>query len=347
MTSQLLCWRRGAVLFCLLSCWDQAWGTKTIDVQPQDQECSSKVISVSLWSLKDITSNIEQFPTAVLEKPPDATGALDEFFVQALPGVDDYWPFLGNSTGPSFDSYFAAKFETRICLPTTGALKFVVHSDDGSILFLDDDAIVSMDQPQSIASKPSEVLNVSAGCHDLRLHMFQNDGASLAKVEMGDVNEAGDVSNNAVLTAARLSPPGCTETDPSANDDQVDECATPASSAPCNDEASSWFFNLKSGMCELGSCESEDGNHFPTREECREKCVGIVNQDWASNFEGLFECHMPNTDAIVNHTCHCKPGFSGGGCELQSSPSTGNTWGTSVAIAAATFYIALSTGFLL
>lgn len=160
---------------------------------PDGSTCENSTILIQLWSLKNAATHLEEFPFRVLELEPEAVAGISSLFVQALPGLSTYWEALGTSIGPKFDEYFAAKFETQFCVVNTAMMVFRATSDDGSMLYLDEREIVSMNRAQSIASDNSGPLNITAGCHNLTFLTFQNEGASLAKVEYGLAVFAGAV----------------------------------------------------------------------------------------------------------------------------------------------------------
>lgn len=125
--------------------------------------------------------------------------------MQALPGINTWWDFLDAESGTSLDTYFAARFTTQFCAVDDRAAEFKATSDDGSVLYLDGMELVSMDTVQSITATRSGIVSVVAGCHRLVFLSFQNDGASLAKVEVGFQDEgAGEVLSFQVLQEGDL-----------------------------------------------------------------------------------------------------------------------------------------------
>lgn len=94
----------------------------------------------------------------------------------------DPWP------GLDFDDDFAAIFDGYLHVPEAGIYRFELRSDDGSIVYLDDEAIISDDFLHGLRYRSAEI-PLSKGFHPLRIEYFEcseNAGLYLTWARSGD-----------------------------------------------------------------------------------------------------------------------------------------------------------------
>ena len=111
---------------------------------------------------------------------PDARhiGQIDWESYDQLTQVEQInWP---NSNNTPFvtdgrTDYFAARFVGQIQIPTEGIWTFSLGSDDGSVLYIDGEAIITQPNAQNYRTRMG-IVTLSKGAHDFELRYFQGSG---------------------------------------------------------------------------------------------------------------------------------------------------------------------------
>lgn len=76
-----------------------------------------------------------------------------------------------------FTSDFAARFRGLVQIPVSGTYQFSLQSDDGSLLFINNEEIINHDSIHSFTSKSGSVF-LSEGFHDIEIHYFEGTGSA-------------------------------------------------------------------------------------------------------------------------------------------------------------------------
>jgi len=99
---------------------------------------------------------------------------------------------------------FSARWTGRIKVPKTGDYRFVVQSDDGSRVFLDDQLILDFWSDHGLASKLATVHLQGGTTHKLRVEYMQNGGDAAMRFGWGPGNDAPALSakDKAAIRAA-------------------------------------------------------------------------------------------------------------------------------------------------
>jgi hypothetical protein len=92
-------------------------------------------------------------------------------------GVLPFIDFSKWSTG----EFFVLKYEGYIKVPETTVYNFILSSDDGSNLYIDDSVVVSNDGLHGTQEKPGSIA-LEAGYHKIRLEYLQGSGESMLKL---------------------------------------------------------------------------------------------------------------------------------------------------------------------
>jgi hypothetical protein len=71
------------------------------------------------------------------------------------------------------DDYFGIKYSSWLKVPQKGIYKFIVSSDDGSVLFIDAQEVVNNDGSHSVKRK-SGIIGLEKGIHKFDLHYFED-----------------------------------------------------------------------------------------------------------------------------------------------------------------------------
>lgn len=71
---------------------------------------------------------------------------------------------------------FAVRWKGLIYIPETGSYKFSLESDDGSILYIDDDEVVNNDGLHDVIKITSDYITLAQGYHRIEVHYFQRYG---------------------------------------------------------------------------------------------------------------------------------------------------------------------------
>jgi hypothetical protein len=123
------------------------------------------------------------------------------FFVAPKPGIQkDVFKnatFSGKSTAVETESApgfswtsgqekpytapFSMKWEGLINIPKTGIYKFVLESDDGSWLYIDDQEIID-NGGEHAKTRSAGLVQISEGFHKLRIKYFDVGGEALLKL---------------------------------------------------------------------------------------------------------------------------------------------------------------------
>ncbi|MBI2517914.1 MAG: glycoside hydrolase family 3 C-terminal domain-containing protein [Opitutae bacterium] len=83
------------------------------------------------------------------------------------------------------DKNYSARWTGEIEAPTTGEYSFVLQSDDGSRLYLDDEPVIDLWGPHAVETKTKQ-LNLQAGTkHRLRVEYFQSAGDAIIRFGWG------------------------------------------------------------------------------------------------------------------------------------------------------------------
>lgn len=91
----------------------------------------------------------------------------DRAFTEGFPGI------------PGLFEWFAIEARSKLVAPVDGNYRFRLLSDDGSILYLNNNVVVNNDGQHPPSSKEATV-NLNAGSHDLRLLYFQGPATQIA-----------------------------------------------------------------------------------------------------------------------------------------------------------------------
>lgn len=91
----------------------------------------------------------------------------DRAFTEGFPGI------------PGLFEWFAIEAKSKLVAPTNGTYRFRLLSDDGAILYLNNNVVVNNDGQHSPSSKEATV-SLTAGSHDLRLLYFQGPATQIA-----------------------------------------------------------------------------------------------------------------------------------------------------------------------
>jgi hypothetical protein len=88
---------------------------------------------------------------------------------------------MSNPVGAWKNNSQAIKFVGQVDIPVTGDWSFWVTSDDGSLLYIDDDLVIDHDGYHG-ATGMEGTINLSAGWHDIKLVYF--DGIDESRIEL-------------------------------------------------------------------------------------------------------------------------------------------------------------------
>jgi type 1 glutamine amidotransferase len=108
------------------------------------------------------------------------------------PNVDELVEKVDFSTGGffGFTDRFYVEITGEVYAPTAGTYAFQVTSDDGSILKIGDNEVVSSNGVHSAQPKSGEV-TLKEGWHPIHLRYFENDGQEALRLEWKRPGEAG------------------------------------------------------------------------------------------------------------------------------------------------------------
>ncbi|GJL91587.1 cadherin domain-containing protein [Hyphococcus sp.] len=151
---------------------------------------SSSGLKASYFNIGHSLSNLDQVD---FDATPDAKGVVDSLDYMA--GQDAFW-----AGAPS--DYFAAKYEGQLNIADGGMYVFNMASDDGSVLFIDGEAVLDNDGLHGTRTR-SVSLELDAGLHDIEVRYFENGGAQTLQLawsgpDTGGINEVigGDAFQN-------------------------------------------------------------------------------------------------------------------------------------------------------
>lgn len=102
--------------------------------------------------------------------PPDECAVLDSINQYATGAA---WPGLDHR----FEDNFAVRYTARLYVPEGGMYTFILESDDGSILSIDESLIIDNSSLHAM-NRISSTIRLGAGYHDLRLDYFEKDGSA-------------------------------------------------------------------------------------------------------------------------------------------------------------------------
>lgn len=92
----------------------------------------------------------------------------------------------GRAPAPTLgEQKFSARWTGTITVPETGDYTFMIQSDDGSRVFLDDREIVSLWGPHALETKAVELRLTAGATHRLRVEYFQNAGDAIMRFGWG------------------------------------------------------------------------------------------------------------------------------------------------------------------
>ncbi len=98
---------------------------------------------------------------------PDFEGYTNDFMLLGIPGADV--------------DHFAARLEGPMEFPESGCYKIYFISDDGGLLFIDDELVINHDGRHGISVR-TDSLHIDKGRHNVRIDYFNNDKA--LKIEL-------------------------------------------------------------------------------------------------------------------------------------------------------------------
>ncbi len=93
---------------------------------------------------------------------------------------------------------FSIRWESQLVLPKESNVRFVVLSDDGARLFIDEQPVLDEWRSQTATSHETTV-DLSAGSHRLRIEYFQRGGAAAFTLKLGVNGEEPSVTAPGVL----------------------------------------------------------------------------------------------------------------------------------------------------
>lgn len=88
-------------------------------------------------------------------------------FVEGFPGIPDLF------------EWFALEARAKLLIPKTGEYRFRVNSDDGSLLYINENLIIDNDGVHAPTSKDATI-SLESGRHDLKLRYFQGPKVQIA-----------------------------------------------------------------------------------------------------------------------------------------------------------------------
>ena len=150
------------------------------------------------------------FPEPVLEMPdldnrvPDVVKIVDA--INQYPAVYGAWEGLGEVFGENF----AARYTARLQVPQSGIYTFVLESDDGSILYLDGEAVIDnsdLHQMNCVSNR----IELTAGYHDLKVDYFEKDGQAGVRLSWSGPGVDGVISGDSLQQDASSDPEGYAE----------------------------------------------------------------------------------------------------------------------------------------
>lgn len=95
-------------------------------------------------------------------------------------GVRTQYPgFSGNVN----DDYFGFEFEGYLYIEDAGNYDFVLNSDDGSVLWIDEEVVVSIDVARGESDSPVGVKYLTQGSHKIKVRYFEDAGGNSLNVK--------------------------------------------------------------------------------------------------------------------------------------------------------------------
>ena len=85
------------------------------------------------------------------------------------------------------DDYFGIKYSSWLKVPQKGIYKFIVSSDDGSVLFIDDQEVVNNDGSHSVR-RESGIVGLEKGMHKFDLHYFEDYAGDSLEIKIQSLN---------------------------------------------------------------------------------------------------------------------------------------------------------------
>lgn len=112
--------------------------------------------------------------------------------VESASQINHYWTA---APAPGLtDENYSARWTGEIAAQTSGEHTFIVQSDDGSRVFLDDKLIIDLWGPHAIETKEAHLPLTAGVKHRLRVEFFQGSGDAIARFGWGPTPKSDDLT---------------------------------------------------------------------------------------------------------------------------------------------------------